>query len=222
MKIPSLYLVTDSSQDIDQTCYVVRCAAQMGCKYIQVRKKDIPSAEFLKISLAVKKTLRPFNTPLIINDSVEVALAVNADGLHLGQDDLSVLRARSLLRPHQIIGVTVESWQQFSLAQSLPVRYISVSSIFKTTAKRDIKYYWGLEQLKKAAHYSQKELVAIGGINRSNIQNVAHTQVDTIAVTSAVCRAPDPTLALKDLISSISYACKTYRVGPYTSKVHHL
>lgn len=213
--MPSLYLVTDSSQDIKQTCYVVQCAAQMGCKYIQVRKKDTPSAEFLKISLAVKETLRPFNVPLIINDSIEVALAVDADGLHLGQDDLSVIKARSLLRPHQIIGVTVESWQQLTLAQSLPVQYISVSSIFKTTTKRDIKYYWGLDQLKKAAYYSKKELVAIGGIDRSNIQSVSHTQVDTIAVTSPICRAPDPILALKDLISSISYACKTYRVGPY-------
>jgi len=137
--------------------------------------------------------------PLIINDRVDVALAVDADGVHLGQSDMPATLARQLLGPDKLIGLSVENEQQFEQAQSLPVDYLGLSAIFATPTKTNTVKHWGLDGLNWAMARSRLPMVAIGGLNTSNIGAVAQTGVQGIALVSAISHAPDPQQAARDL-----------------------
>ena len=141
--------------------------------------------------------------PLIINDRVDVALDVDACGVHLGQSDMPVADARRLLGDDKLLGLSVESEEQLLEAQSFAVDYLGVSAIFATPTKTNTVKHWGIEGLTKAVKLSNKPLVAIGGINDSNIRSVVATGVDGIALVSAISAASDPTQASKDLLSTM-------------------
>lgn len=126
-----------------------------------------------------------------------MALAVDADGVHLGQSDMPAEFARQLLGPDKIVGLTVESMAQLQQAQSLPVDYLGISSVFATTTKTDICHQWGLKGLLSAMAESQLPLVAIGGIDLSNTKQVMATGIAGIAVVSAICQQEDVVLATR-------------------------
>lgn len=198
-----LYLVTDENQDILVLRHVVEQAVLGGVTIVQLRCKHASTAQFLSRAKALKQVLESYNIPLIINDRVDIALAVDAEGVHLGQSDGSVMEARTLLGDDKIIGLSVESEQQLLAAQKLPVDYLGMSAIFSTPTKQDLKKIWGIEGLKFGQANSQLPLVAIGGINSCNISQVADTGVSGIAVVSAITQADDPRSAaayLKSLI----------------------
>ena len=140
----------------------------------------------------IKRLLAPYGVPLIINDRVDVALAVGADGVHVGQDDMPYPLARRLLGPKAIIGLSVETVEQVLEAEQYDVDYLGVSSIFETPTKTDTKGSWGLEGLARVRKLSRHRLVAIGGLNASNAESVVRAGADSIAVVSAICAAPDP------------------------------
>ncbi len=196
----TLYLVTDDQQDIDTLCYVVAEAIKGGVTMVQVREKNGDVRAFIERSLAIKKVLKDSGVPLIINDRVDVALAVQADGVHLGQSDMPANLARQLIGPDMILGLSVENETQLREAQDLPVDYLGISAIFSTPTKTNIIKEWGIDGLTKVVKESKLPLVAIGGINETNIKKIADTQVDGIALVSAICHATSPKQASEGLL----------------------
>ena len=141
--------------------------------------------------------------PLIINDRIDVALAVGAEGVHVGQDDMPYEAARAIMGPHAIIGLSVETWEDVEEAEKLDCDYLGVSPVFETPTKTDTKGAWGLEGLTKIKAYSRHRLVAIGGINMTNAAEAVRAGADCIAVVSAICAAPDPGMVSKQLVDII-------------------
>ncbi len=184
-----LYLVTDDQQDLNTLIRVVEGAVLGGVTMIQIREKHGDIRAFIERAQAVKKILCGTHIPLIINDRVDVALAVDADGVHLGQSDMSALHARRLLGEDKIIGLSVENEQQLIQARDLPIDYVGLSAIFPTSTKTDTKKSWGLEGLRWAREHYAKPIVAIGGLNERNILDVTQAGADGIALVSAICHA---------------------------------
>lgn len=196
-----LYLVTDENQDLTTLAKVIEQAVEGGVTMVQIREKHHDVRTFLARAQLAKTILSGTNVPLIINDRLDVALAVNADGLHLGQSDMPALLARNLLGKDKIIGLTVENMQQLEEAQSWPLDYLGISTVFPTQTKTDTQFNWGLDGLKKACEISALPLVAIGGINEKNLSSVANTGVAGIALVSAICQAKSPKDACQALLS---------------------
>ncbi|MGL4474185.1 MAG: thiamine phosphate synthase [Shewanella sp.] len=195
-----LYLVTDEQQDITTLCELVSAAIKGGVTMVQVREKHGDVRAFIERAAAIKQVLKGSGVPLIINDRVDVALAVKADGVHLGQSDMPAALARALIGPKMILGLSVENDTQLREAQALPVDYLGISAIFATPTKTNIINQWGIAGLTQAVNTSQLPLVAIGGINEANIQEIAATGVDGIALVSAICHASNPQQAAAKLV----------------------
>ncbi|MGV8059598.1 MAG: thiamine phosphate synthase [Smithellaceae bacterium] len=199
-----LYLVTDRSlcgQKILED--VVVRAVKGGVSCVQLREKDISTRLFVSEAQRIKKLLEPYKVPLIINDRLDVALACGANGVHIGQDDMPYAIARKLLGQKAIIGLSVETWEDVEESQKLDVNYIGVSPVFATPTKTDTKGVWGLAGVAKIKAFSRHPLVAIGGLNESNIRETIAAGADCIAVVSAICAAPDPETAARKLTGII-------------------
>jgi len=188
-----LYLVTDRSLCGETPLKeVVIHAVRGGVAYVQLREKEISTRSFVKEAVGIKKILKPYKVPLIINDRVDVALACNAEGVHIGQDDMPYEVVRKLMGTKAIIGLSVETWEDVEASQKLDVSYIGVSPIFITSTKVDTKGPWGVDGLSKIKSFSRHPLVAIGGINESNVKEVVMAGADCVAVVSAICAAECP------------------------------
>lgn len=198
-----LYLVTDDQQDIDTLKHVVEQAVAGGVTMIQVREKHGDIQSFIQRAQAVKTVLEGTNVPLIINDRVDVALAVDADGVHLGQSDMPVKIARQLIGKDKILGLSVENEQQLQESQSLPIDYIGLSAIFSTPTKTNINKEWGISGLAQAVSKSALPIVAIGGLNSDNLDAVVATKVAGIALVSAICHAASPKQSAQELLAQI-------------------
>jgi len=197
-----IYLVTDQAACIHHPLEtVVAEAVQAGVCCVQLREKTVDTRTFLERALALKAILAPARVPLIINDRLDIALAAGADGVHIGQSDMPYAHARKLLGPNAIIGLSVETWDDVTEAQDLDVDYIGVSPVFSTPTKTDTKTPWGLEGLERIKGYSRHPLVAIGGLNQTNIDPVIRAGANSIALVSAICSARDPFVATQTLCS---------------------
>ncbi|MGR5193167.1 thiamine phosphate synthase [Vibrio rotiferianus] len=199
-----LYLVTDDQQDLATLKRVVRKAVEGGVTMVQVREKHGDMRAFIERAQAVKDILKDTDVPLIINDRVDVALAVDADGVHLGQSDMPATVARELIGPNKILGLSIENEQQLAEADSLPIDYIGLSAIFATPTKTNTKKHWGIDGLKMALGTTSLPIVAIGGINESNIPQLSITGVHGLALVSAICHAEDPKTASEYLLGLMS------------------
>ncbi|MGV2987909.1 thiamine phosphate synthase [Vibrio sp. E150_011] len=206
-----LYLVTDDEQDLDTLLNVVQQAVQGGVTMVQLREKHHDVRAFIEKAAAVKEILADSGVPLIINDRVDVALAVDADGVHLGQSDMPVHLARRLIGNDKLLGLSIENEQQLEQANTLPIDYIGLSAIFSTPTKTNIKKEWGLEGLQFALQQTTLPIVAIGGINTSNLATIAQTGVDGVALVSAISHAKSPQLAARELIDLFTQASPTKR-----------
>ncbi|GMQ49600.1 thiamine phosphate synthase [Vibrio sp. 10N] len=187
-----LYLVTDENQDMDTLVHVVSEAVAGGVTMVQLREKHHDVRAFIQKAQAVKHVLKGTGVPLIINDRVDVALAVNADGVHLGQTDMPAELARKLIGSQRILGLSIESNAQLEQAQSLPIDYIGLSAIFATPTKTNTKTHWGLDGLREVLAKTTLPVVAIGGINEANLTNITTTGVHGVALVSAICHADSP------------------------------
>ena len=191
-----LYLVTDRGLSLGRDIeWIVGEAVAGGVSIVQLREKDIDTREFVALGLRLKALLAPLGVPLIINDRVDVALAVDADGVHIGQSDMPYDVARRLLGPDKIIGLSVETLDQVKEANLLDVDYIAVSPVYSTPTKTDTAPPFGLEGLRQAVSLSRHPGVAIGGMNAATAPAVLATGIDGVAVVSAICSAPDPRAA---------------------------
>jgi len=199
-----IYLVTGRSlcspRPLEE---IVLQAVDGGVAYVQLREKDVSTRFFVQEAKRIKKLLSSYKIPLIINDRIDVALACGAEGVHIGQEDMPCAIARKLMGPKAIIGLSVEDWGDVEESQKLDVDYIGVSPVFPTPTKTDTKGAWGLSGLAKIKAFSRHPLVAIGGINESNAREVIAAGADCIAVVSAICAAPDPAAATRNLKSII-------------------
>ncbi|MEQ8181480.1 MAG: thiamine phosphate synthase [Smithellaceae bacterium] len=204
-----LYLVTD--RDLCGEKYledVVLESVKGGVSCVQLREKDISTRLFVSEAQRIKKLLEPYQIPLIINDRIDVALACGAEGVHIGQEDMPYSIARQLMGRKAIIGLSVETWEDVEESQRLDVDYIGVSPVFATLTKTDTKGAWGLEGLAKIKKISRHPVVAIGGLNESNVRETVLAGADCIAVVSALCAASDPEAAARKLKGIIEEAFK--------------
>ncbi len=187
-----LYLVTDRALSLGRPLEeVVLAAVRGGAGIVQLREKDAPTRFFVEEAQRIKRLLAPHKVPLIVNDRIDVALAVEADGVHIGQQDMPYPLARKLLGRRAIIGLSVETVEQVLEAEAYDVDYLGVSPIFPTPTKTDTVGAWGLEGLSKVRGLSRHRLVAIGGLNATSAESVIRAGADSIAVVSAICSAPD-------------------------------
>lgn len=178
---------------------VVAAAVQGGVSCVQLREKNLSTREFLAQALMLKKLLAPHGVPLVINDRIDIALACDAEGVHLGQSDLPVDKARRLLPPGIFIGLSVESLEEVLHSATLPLDYLGVSPIFATPTKTDTKHAWGLDGLAAVRAATRLPLVAIGGIHAGNAREVLRAGADSLAVVSVLCAAEDPRGAAANL-----------------------
>lgn len=200
MNISGVYLVTDraalSGKPLED---IILQAVKGGASLVQLREKEASTRYFIEAAQRLKKIISPYAVPLIINDRVDVAMAVGADGVHIGQNDMPYPLARKLLGPGAIIGLSVETLDQVEAAEAYDASYLGVSAIFATPTKTDTRNHWGLDGLQKVRTMSRHPLVAIGGINASNAAEVMRAGADSIAVVSAICSASDPQEATEHL-----------------------
>ena len=203
----SLYLVTDQGLSKGRTLeYIVEEAVKGGVTMVQLREKDISSREFYELAKSLMFILKPLSIPLIINDRLDIALAVNADGLHIGQGDLPYSIARKIMGKDKIIGLSVETIEQARDANSMDVDYIGLSPVFSTNTKLDINTPLGLSGVQEIAGFTKHKTVAIGGINSSNAESVIASGADGIAVVSAIVSHENPKEAAAILRSMIKKA----------------
>ena len=207
MKIPfdlSLYLVTDrplsGGRDM---AWIVREAAAGGVTMVQLREKECSTAEFVALARELKAALTPLDIPLIINDRIDVALAVDADGVHIGQSDMPYETARALLGKEKIIGLSVETMDEVLAANELDVDYIGISPVYATPTKTDTLTPFGLEGIEQVMQQSRHRCVAIGGMNRNTIGEVIARGVEGVAVVSAIVAAESPREASAELADII-------------------
>ena len=201
----SLYLCTDSGinsyYDI-QEC--VRQAILGGVTIVQVREKNKKTEEIYLIADIIKKVTDAYNVPLIINDNIDVALKINADGIHIGQDDISCLEARKILGKNKIIGVTVTTLEQAKRAIEQGATYLGVGAIYKSTTKKDAKIV-SHEELLKILNFCKIPIVVIGGINENTIPNFKNYNISGYAMIRPILGKENITesaMKLKKLILS--------------------
>lgn len=195
-----LYLVTDEELLQGKDLYAtVEAAVRGGVTMVQLREKESSTRDFVERAARLKQVLAPYHVPLIINDRVDVALAVDADGVHVGQSDMPYPLVKRLLPPGKIIGLSVESHEQVLEANAYDVDYIAASPVFATATKTNTLIEWGLEGLSWIKSVSRHPLVAIGGINKGNAEAIFQAGADGIAVVSAIIAASDPEMAARML-----------------------
>ena len=196
----SLYLVTDRALSLGRsTVEVVRAAIRGGVSCVQLREKGCSTREFMDEARLLKALLAGTGVPLFINDRLDVALAVGADGVHLGQNDLAIADARRLVGNRMIIGISAESVADAIRAEAEGADYIGASPVFTTPTKTDTAPPLGLDGLRAIRRAVQLPLVAIGGINADNAAAVLRAGADGLAVVSAIVSAPCPRTAAAGL-----------------------
>lgn len=199
-----LHLVTDSAQcGARGLLDVVAAAVRGGASCVQLREKTLDTRAFVERARALKTLLAPLHVPLIINDRLDVALACDADGVHVGQSDMPAEVVRRWL-PTALIGLSIESLQQLSAAENAPADYYGISPVFATASKSDAAPALGLEGVRMIRARTQRALVAIGGIDAGNAAAVMAAGADGVAVVSALCAASDPAAAARALRRAIA------------------
>ena len=179
----SLYLVTDRNLTLNRPLLeVVEQAVKGGVTVVQLREKDCSSKAFFEEAIKLKKLLSTYDIPLIINDRLDIALAVDAEGLHIGQHDIPYPIARKLLGKDKIIGLSVESLKDLEVANRWDVDYIGLSPVFDTSTKTDTATALGLEGVRELTRFSKQHSVGIGGIDRFNAASTIQAGADGLAV----------------------------------------
>jgi thiamine-phosphate pyrophosphorylase len=204
---PTLYLIagTDAVGGRD-LLDLVSAAVAGGVTCVQLREKSLAEAQVVRLARALKARLAPLAVPLIINDSLTVALAAEADGLHLGQDDLPAREARAALGPERILGLSAGDLAEARRVDTALVDYVGVGPVFPTGTKADAGAAIGLEGVAALRAYFTLPLVAIGGIQETNGEDVVHCGVEGLAVVSAICGARDAQAAARGLRRAIDRA----------------
>ena len=185
---------------------VAEAAVAGGVTLVQLREKAASTRAFIAHARALKVRLAPRGVPLIINDRVDVALAADADGVHLGQDDMPPDAARKLLGAGPLLGLSVGDLPEVPDVDPALVDYVGLGSVYPTTTKPDAGAAIGLERLRSLRAALSLPAVAIGGIDAANAADVICCGVQGVAVVSAICGAADPEAAARDLRRAVEAA----------------
>lgn len=201
-----LYAVTDRKWSDNDTFYThIEESLEGGVTFLQLREKNLDTDSFFKEAIKIKELCKKYNVPFIINDNVEIALKSNADGIHVGQDDMNAKEVRKLIGNDKILGISVQTVEQALLAQEQGANYLGVGSIFTTTSKDDAKNV-SINTLKEICNAVNIPVVAIGGIDKDNIKQLSKTGINGIAVISAIYankNIKEATATLKKLVKEI-------------------
>jgi thiamine-phosphate pyrophosphorylase len=191
--IGRLHVLTDSElQSRWSQLDLARAALDGGAETIQYRRKRGPTSLMLKEAIALREACRRWKVPLVVNDRVDVALFADADGVHLGNEDLPIALARDLLGPTRIIGGSSDHADEAGARHRDGADYAGIGPIFVTTSKPDTGPVLGLAGLARAVRATDLPLIAIGGITEENLAEVLATGVHGVAVLGAVCLSDDP------------------------------
>ncbi|MBC7329281.1 thiamine phosphate synthase [bacterium] len=204
MKIKGLYVILENSLFAEEVL-------QGGCRIIQLRNKRASTLQLYEEAMKLRELTNRYNALLIINDRIDIALSCEADGVHLGKEDLPLPVARKLMGK-RIIGFSVDNLEEALKAQSEGADYVSLGPIFPTTSKADAGQPVGLKELANVRHRIHIPLVAIGGLNRYNLIEVVKNGADAVAVISAVSQSPSPRQAVEELISLFNKAMEEFRM----------
>lgn len=195
----TLYLCTDRSlMSTDTLEEAVEQAVKGGTTLVQLREKDCSSAEFYQTALNLKEITQRAEVPLIINDRVDIALAVDADGVHIGQSDLPAAVVRKMIGPDKIVGVSTATVEEAKRAQADGADYIGVGAMFDTSTKLNTRTVT-MEQLADIRKAVSIPVVVIGGVNENNAGQFNGTGIDGLAVVSAIIAKPDIEAAARKL-----------------------
>jgi len=203
---PTLYVILDrtvaTGRDLGELLDAVIAG---GARMVQLREKTWPSGQLLPLAQRLRARCREAGVTFVMNDRVDLAVALEADGVHLGQDDLPPRLARPLLRPGMILGVSTHSVEQARRAQADGADYVAVGAMFPTGTKPDFELV-GPALVRAVRPEIRVPLVGIGGITPDNVGQVISAGADGVAVISAVCAAPDPRAASAHFLDAIRRA----------------
>lgn len=202
---PFLYLILDQDYCLHHSAFdVAHMALQAGVQALQIRSKTLSPLKFLKLAETIKPLCQTAKIPLIINDHLEVALDVQADGLHLGQTDASPFKVRELFDSKMFLGLSISSLQEAKDSQGFPIDYLGVGPLWHTQTKVSIPLT-SLNEFKKICDcFPDKPHIAIGGIHKQNITTVKHIGASGIAVVSAICSSQDPYSSTLELLGALN------------------
>ena len=194
-----LYAITDSHWLNGRTLYsVVKESLEGGVTFLQLREKELDEEHFLEEARELQKLCREYQVPFVINDNVDIAAAINADGVHVGQSDMEAGDVRAKLGPDKIIGVTAKTVEQAVLAQERGADYLGVGAVFHTDSKADAKEI-SFDTLKDICRAVSIPVIAIGGITEENVRELAGSGICGIAVISAIYAQSDIKKAAESL-----------------------
>lgn len=195
----SLYLVTDRKDKTEKEFLnIIEESIKGGVTLIQLREKIASTQEFYNIASKVKEITKKYNVPLIINDRIDIALAIDADGVHVGQDDMPTHIVRQLIGPNKILGVSAHNIKEAKKAKKDGADYLGVGAIFTTSTKNDANEV-SIETLKNITQFVDVPTVAIGGINLDNADKLKNTKIAGFSVVSAIMNAKNPKIASQKL-----------------------
>jgi len=202
LKEIDFYLVTDSGLSKKGTLSDVREAVEAGCKIVQYREKNKSTKEMVDEASEIKKICGE-RAIFLVNDRIDVALAVDADGVHVGQDDMPIEIAKKLLDPKKIIGLTVHNVEEAVEAEKSGADYVGLGSIFDTSTKKDAGKGIGPASIREVKNAIKIPVVAIGGINKENCIPVVENGADSLVAISAVVCSDDVKRETKEFIDII-------------------
>ncbi len=197
----TLYLVTDREiMSTEKLETAVEQAILGGCTVVQLREKNCSSLEFFEIAIKIKEITDRYNIPLIINDRIDIALAVDATGVHIGQSDIPAKIARKLIGDNKILGVSASNFEEAIMAYKDDADYLGVGAMFSTGTKTDARFT-SIDELIKIRENIPLPIVVIGGINKTTIPKFQGIDINGLAVVSAIISQPDIRAAVQNLKS---------------------
>lgn len=203
---PTLYVILDRAvargRDLGDLLEAILAG---GCRMVQLREKEWPAGRLWPLAERLRERCRGAGVTFIVNDRVDLAVALGADGVHLGQEDLPPARARALLRPGMILGLSTHSVEQARAARAAGADYVAVGSMFPTATKADFELV-GPDLIRTLRGEMPMPLIGIGGITSENVAEVVRAGADGVAVISAVGAAADPQRATRRLVEAIHAA----------------
>ena len=195
----SLYLVTDKSDDVEKFLKTIEEAIKGGVSVVQIREKTADTLDFYNLALKVKEITKKHDVPLIINDRVDVALAVDAEGVHVGQSDMPCDVTRALVGPDKIVGVSAATIEEARKAESDGADYIGAGAVFPTATKDDAPKITK-KDLKEIVESISIPVVAIGGITLNNAHELNDTGIAGLSVVSAIMNSENPKKSSEELL----------------------
>ena len=196
----SLYLVTDNSDNEEKFLKTIEEAIQGGATVVQIREKTKDTLEFYNLAVKVKQITKKYDVVLIINDRVDVALAIDADGVHVGQSDMPCDVTRKLIGPEKILGVSAHTTEEAQKAEMDGADYLGSGAVFPTSTKSDANRVTK-EELKKIVESVNIPVVAIGGITEENAHELSDTVIAGLSVVSAIMSSDDPKKSSENLLN---------------------